>query len=257
MALTGMAYRADAPVAPSISSSGADMAEKPSPLMNNLGSSSLSVFNWIRGGGNKGSGSNEPTAPAATEPVKVFKAQDGDVNGGRTPDDFEKDLNVYLQRLHEQANSTDSVAYSSTIEALKKTCPKLLSIKPSFNLAAGDSVSPSTSNLTEKHKILRDFVVPISQGIASFGRKDYDGAATTLSGYRDSLRRLGGSCVQRDIISQTIIGRFSDHRINRVFFRPSYREYLNDNSLLYHMKILISTAIGSQKLDSFSVSAPH
>ena len=51
----------------------------------------------------------------------------------------------------------------------------------------------------------REVGVPLAQGIAAFGRGDYEDAIDHIEPVRDIAHRFGGSHAQRDIITLTLI----------------------------------------------------
>lgn len=94
-------------------------------------------------------------------------------------------------------------------EYLESICPLLLSVKPQVSAAKRIPESPSACSVTDKEWSIRSVAEPLFQAVLSFSQHDYDDSSDKLNECRlsQTLSRLGGTAAQRDIISQTLIGK--------------------------------------------------
>lgn len=85
------------------------------------------------------------------------------------------------------------------------------------------------------HPVAGSVVLPLVQGLAAFGRGDYDGCIACLAPVADQIVRIGGSNAQREVFEDTLAeaylraGRYDEAEAllrRRLGRRPSARDFL-------------------------------
>jgi hypothetical protein len=186
---------------------------KPSPMMDDIESMSKSIFGWIRGGKgtSTGSGSAEQTTEKTTTATdNTAIASDTSLTKQSIVESpvVEIDPAVFEAQLREHLSQLDKITASGapSVDAAhdsRQLYPTLSVIQPDFQF---HSHSPSAASEASEARAQLLKRIEFSQGIAAFGKGDYQGAAQVLMEVRSSLSTLGGTAAHRDIVAQTITG---------------------------------------------------
>ena len=109
-----------------------------------------------------------------------------------------KALEEHAECLEKCCDGENDLRYASAFRMLD-------SIEPSFALATRPPEVSGDASQNERAWLFESFVKPATQGLILQTRLDFDSSSSALNRVYPVLSRMGGTMVQRDLISQTLI----------------------------------------------------